>query len=121
MADIFTDTTRTIIDQEQNLNIICSAQSWKDDISQPLGNIQIPSWVPDYASRLKTWEFATSRRCGQLYNGGVQMPINDEPSTLKDAKILQQRGCFMAGSNMQCQHQVIRIPEMVIFGILSAG
>lgn len=50
IADIFIDTTRCIIDQEQDLNIICSTQFWRDDIFRPMRNIQIPSWVPDYAS-----------------------------------------------------------------------
>jgi hypothetical protein len=61
VADIFINTTRSIIDQEQNLNIICSAQLRMEIISRPLRNIQMPSWVPNYASELKAWTLSPSQ------------------------------------------------------------
>jgi hypothetical protein len=50
--------------------------------------------VPNYASDRKIWRLATTSHWDYLYKGGGRMLIQDEPSTSRDAKILQIRGCF---------------------------
>jgi hypothetical protein len=95
--DVYIGAARAMIDQERNLNIICTEVM--EDLSKILGcppSMDLPSWVPHFESFLwpsflhqYMWAYEN-----QIFRGGGILPVKKTAPNVLHTRILQINGCF---------------------------
>jgi hypothetical protein len=95
VAEVWIDTTRSIITYERSLNIICLLPWWiglRNVRREP--SKKFPSWMPRYTDVLSTGELCQIEHPNgeQLYQGGGAIPSSNKVQ-IKDSRVLQIQGC----------------------------
>jgi hypothetical protein len=94
VAEVWIDTTRSIIAHERSLNIICLLpykSDWKEVRREP--SKEFPSWVPRYKKYLfarELWESGEPTENQRYVGGGAIPPSNNVH--IEDSRVLQIQG-----------------------------
>ena len=100
LVDVFTDATRSIIAQEQHLNILCinvnTLNLPKERGSQGQVFHELPSWVPNYAGHHRIWNLINTflPLDKQFYRGGGLMTAPNLTAEALNHRSLEIYGSF---------------------------
>ena len=87
IADIYSNATKTIIDQEQNLDIICTkVMEPQSEARGAQPSVELPTWVPHFESMIHS--------CGMCQPTGSNLSLSGSAFKVEDPRVLLVDGCF---------------------------